>query len=87
MSHLRISSEFDGVREIDDNGVERTAQMIPFEVVSLLRGWQPICIRHKLVFKNREAYDKHWTPVCDKFDYRDCPPSDHKRHLKGYSNA
>jgi len=86
--HFRISSEFEGVRHIDENGVERIAQSEPFQVQTTLRGkWQPICIRHKLVFKSRERYNAHWTPVCENFDYKECPPSDLKKHLKGYKNG
>lgn len=84
---IRFSSEFDGPRLTDQNGVERVPQSEPFAVQTRLGGWQPICIRHKLVFKDRKHYDDHWTPVCENFDYKECPPSDLKKHLKGYSKA
>lgn len=83
----RISSENDSIKYIDENGIQYTPQAEPFAVQTRLGGWKPICIRHKLIFNNRAHYDEHWTPVCDDFGYRDCPPSDLLRHLKGYKKA
>jgi hypothetical protein len=87
MTHFRISSEFEGVKIIDDDGTQHTAQAVPFYVQTRLSKWQPICIKHKLIFKSRPAYDEHWTPVCDTYNYQECPPSDLKKHLKGYSKG
>lgn len=81
----RISSEFDGVRYIDKDGTQHTAQAEPFQVQTLFGRWKPICIRHKLLFKNREQFNEHWTPVCNEYETSEVPPSDYAKHLKGYT--
>lgn len=88
MRGIRYSSESDRPQVIHDDGTVSDAQSIPFYQYSFLRlRWLPICIKHKLVFKNDEAYSEHWTPVCENFDHRDCPRSDYLFKLRGYHNA
>lgn len=86
MSNLRMTDE--GTQIVHDNGTVSDAPSIPFYVYSFLRlRWIPLCMHHKLIFKNKEDFDEHWTPVCNRYDYKECPPSDYLFKLKGYKHA
>lgn len=86
MSNLTFTS--DGAKIRHDDGTLSDAPSIPFYQYSFLRlKWVPICIRHKLVFKNDEAYGEHWTTICEEFGTKACPPSDYLFKLKGFKKA
>jgi hypothetical protein len=85
IAHFRFTD--DGMQHVADDGTVTRAYPVPFQVKTLFGNWRPICVKHKLIFKNEGSHYEHWTPQCDNIKLTEYPSSDMKWKLKGYSDG
>jgi len=83
-----ISSEFEGVRQYDEDGEVHNGSPVPFYLWSILGGWKATCVKHKLMFQREQSYWNHWEPSCsDIEDLTTIPASDFAIKARGFKRV